>query len=427
MNDRRTPEDEDRHDLLAWLGLNGTPDFGRARPLGALVGLVLLVPFVLAIAAAFAILGSTLFGGNGNTGGNLGTGALVVALLSAPFLIWNTIIRHRALGFQKEGHVTDRISKAVEQLGAEKTVKGALTGKDGKPLLGPDGRPLVAEGTRPNIEVRIGAILSLERIAQDSVSYDKGRDHLRVMEILCAYLRENAKAENLDPTPDLTTRKRPRIDIQTAIDVIGRRSHRQVALEASQRFRLDLSDPDLDGCTLRNGKFAGAILWRSRQEAADLTDCDLTGTQMQYSLLNFARFRDATLRGTNLDHTIFSEPIGSFFPHFILGKVDGVTVVGADLTALNRLGENASKIFGSSDTKLSMRCQTDMEEFTDLKRDFDRLPPGADAAEVDSLKARIEQSRFVNWFEYGSDDLALSHFRREFHARLGITGWPFEN
>jgi hypothetical protein len=40
--------------------------------------------------------------------------------------------------------------------------------------------------TEPNIEVRIGAILSLERIAQDSTRYDNGRDHVRVMEILCA-------------------------------------------------------------------------------------------------------------------------------------------------------------------------------------------------------------------------------------------------
>jgi hypothetical protein len=62
-------------------------------------------------------------------------------------------------------------------LGAEKTVK-----RKG------------VETTVPNIEVRIGAILSLERIAQDSTKHDKGRDHVRVMEILCAYIRENAPA-----------------------------------------------------------------------------------------------------------------------------------------------------------------------------------------------------------------------------------------
>ncbi len=44
-------------------------------------------------------------------------------------------------------------------------------------------------GTRtvPNVQVRLGAIQALERIAQDS-----DRDHIRGTEIPCAYLRENA-------------------------------------------------------------------------------------------------------------------------------------------------------------------------------------------------------------------------------------------
>ena len=425
---------------LVWLILDGMNRQGArdedplARAVRAL-GLVLLPVWFWLLGAAIVSLWR-MFGGTApdTPATGLGTGALIVALLSAPFVIWRTHIAQRSLGFQKEGHITDRISKAVEQLGAEKTVRHHRVNAKGKKVYrkGADGtpdfsEPVFDEETRPNIEVRIGAILSLERIAQDSVSYDKGRDHVRVMEILCAYVRENAKAENLDPTPDLSTRKRPRIDIQTAIDVIGRRSDRQVALEASERFRLDLHDTDLDGCHLRNGKFAGAILWRSRMEAADLTNCDLTGTQMQYSLLNFARFQGATLRGTNLDHTIFSEPPGGSFPYFVFAKVHGVTVVGADLTAVNHLGENASKILGSWDTKLSTPLQLKKEEFTDLKRDLDRLPPGADAAEVDSLKAQIDQSPFANWIEYPISDFELGHYRGEFHARLGITGWPFED
>lgn len=108
---------------------------------------------------------------------SLGAGALVAALLGAPFVVWGTVLKQRTVDFQQEGHITDRINKAVEQLGAEKSVK-----RDGK------------ETTEPNIEVRIGAILSLERIAQDSTRYDKGRDHVRVMEILCAYVRENSNA-----------------------------------------------------------------------------------------------------------------------------------------------------------------------------------------------------------------------------------------
>ena len=61
--------------------------------------------------------------------------------------------------------------------------------------------------------MRIGGLLSLERIAQDSTQNDKGRDHVRVMEILCAYVRENAPASEArdfplpkwEPLPDDAT------------------------------------------------------------------------------------------------------------------------------------------------------------------------------------------------------------------------------
>ncbi|MHA7850107.1 pentapeptide repeat-containing protein [Roseovarius sp.] len=162
--------------VLDWMGISDAPDWSVARPLGALVSLLLVLLFAGALVAAFVLIGRTIVG-EGGAGSTLGTGALIVALLGAPFLIWSTVLKHETVRYQKEGHITDRINKAVEQLGAEKTVK-----KDDK------------ETTEPNIEVRIGAILSLERIAQDSTRYDKGRDHVRVMEILCAYIRENSNA-----------------------------------------------------------------------------------------------------------------------------------------------------------------------------------------------------------------------------------------
>lgn len=183
---------------------------------------------------------------------SLGLGGLLVALLGAPFLIWTTWLKHRTVEFQKEGHMTDRISKAVEQLGAEKTVKKVAGGQ-------------TVETTEPNLEVRIGAILSLERIAQDSTRHDKGRDHVRVMEILCAYIRHNAPAREAkdhgfgewEPLPDDATAAEraarpaarservekvsawartlspPRADIAEALKVIGRRTPAQLRVEAA--------------------------------------------------------------------------------------------------------------------------------------------------------------------------------------------------
>ena len=150
---------------------------------------------------------------------SLGLGALIAALLGAPFVIWGTVLKHQTVMFQKEGHMTDRINKAVEQLGAEKEVRRLgrnisirtkrpegyeeierLFVFKGDEFSYVDGDDVSVEPweevtlSAPNIEVRIGAILSLERIAQDSTRHDKGRDHVRVMEILCAYIRENSNA-----------------------------------------------------------------------------------------------------------------------------------------------------------------------------------------------------------------------------------------
>ena len=52
--------------------------------------------------------------------------------------------------------------------------------------MDPDGRRVeTLKSTAPNLEVRVGAILTLERIARDNPG-----DHIRVMDILCAYIRE---------------------------------------------------------------------------------------------------------------------------------------------------------------------------------------------------------------------------------------------
>jgi prepilin-type processing-associated H-X9-DG protein len=154
-----------------------------------LFGLVWLGLLVLTIWAVYAGLWQAIHQKpDGTPAGqsSLGFGALLAALLGAPFLIWGTGLKYMAVRYQKEGHITDRINKAVEMLGAEKTVKHRSKDDAGKEVT--------TEQTAPNIEVRIGAILSLERIAQDSTTHDRGRDHVRVMEILCAYIRENSNA-----------------------------------------------------------------------------------------------------------------------------------------------------------------------------------------------------------------------------------------
>ena len=259
-------------EILDWLGLNNFPNWRVSQALGSLMTVLFISLFSIALFAAIGLLLRVLV----NDGPpSLGSGALVAAILGSPFLVWGTILKHRAVSFQKEGHITDRISRAVDQLGAEKTEKKPLEGSSGEKVSSANqaeiweiSKPIIVEVCRPNIEVRIGGILSLERIAQDSTTYDGGRDHVRIMEILCAYIRENSQQHQVFPLSkwvplnpsasadteilhgsELSSRigtfrttskadewvrtlPRLRIDIQLALSVIGRRTERQRFVEA---------------------------------------------------------------------------------------------------------------------------------------------------------------------------------------------------
>jgi uncharacterized protein YjbI with pentapeptide repeats len=333
---------------LEWLGIRNDHSLFLYRKWGVAVATIL--ELFLAVALIFAMIATVvvLYGttrdvlNGAGAGPNLGAGALIAALLGAPFLIWSTVLKHQTLRYQKEGHITDRINKAVEQLGAEKTVK--VPSADGDKSI---------ERSEPNIEVRIGAILSLERIAQDSTKHDKGRDHVRVMEILCAYIRENAPASLAkdhdfgewkslkdNPTDEeraahlakreerfgqyslngnvyswAQTLPEPRADIAMALRVIGRRDGQQRLAEArwgkdakaTDVWVLDIPCPELpDG----DGPISAVALetfqikfaaWRETIESYRGYRLDLSKTCLQRADLSNLCFSGVSMQGARME------------------------------------------------------------------------------------------------------------------------------
>ncbi|MBW4616245.1 MAG: pentapeptide repeat-containing protein [Desmonostoc vinosum HA7617-LM4] len=168
-----------------------------------------------------------------------------------------------------EEFIPDRFSKAIEQLGNEK------------------------------IETRFAAIYALERIAKDFP-----KDHWTIMEILAAFIRENAPIkqeydEGIEELSKLPT------DIQTALTVIGRRNfHNDLANQ-----RLDLRDTDLRGADLMQANLSKAILsganlqWTTMSRA-NLAEADLTETNLSGSILYEANLSGAILPGANLQQAI---------------------------------------------------------------------------------------------------------------------------
>ncbi|MEM8554871.1 MAG: pentapeptide repeat-containing protein [Pseudomonadota bacterium] len=245
-------------------------------------------------------------------------------LFTIPFQFVRVWINERTTRATEQGLITDRINKAVEQLGAEKAVNGfrreslatwpggEQTGKvefttkldwtenREKPeidLKVSEGKWEPATATVPNLEVRIGAIYALERIAQDSE-----RDHIQVMEILCAYIRENAPAS----IAEKEEQKAPRTDIQAALEVLGRRDQSRInGVEANPhrgdgRYRLDLRATCLQSADLSYLSFQHALFNNAHLEGAKLIEAHLERADLSEAHLEGANLYEVHLEGADL-------------------------------------------------------------------------------------------------------------------------------
>ena len=185
------------------------------------------------------------------------------AVLAAAFFAW------KRLEVNQQGQITERFTRAIDQLGA--------THSNGE----------------KNLEVRLGAIYALERIAQESQ-----RDHWPIMEVLTAYVREHAKRpknasgawsdEKLEPSPP---------DIQAIMTVLARRRHE---FEDEGMHVLDLSKIHLDGVNCSNGFFRKANFASSSIKNADFDGVFAEkvnfGDSCLYNIsMNQARLREASL------------------------------------------------------------------------------------------------------------------------------------
>jgi hypothetical protein len=175
-----------------------------------------------------------------------------IVLVIGVYFTWRNLIA------TEDKQVTERFTKAIEQLGNEKA------------------------------EVCMGGIYALERIASDSE-----KDHWIVMEVLCSFVRHRSSIEknrgNQQPISN---------EIQAALTVIKRRKTSQ---DPKQRS-LDLSFSYLKGANLRGEIFKSFIskeetFVRSNLQEADFTGSNLESSDFTGSNLVGARFSKANVNG----------------------------------------------------------------------------------------------------------------------------------
>ena len=273
-----------------------------------------------------------------------------LALLAGTVGVIGAIYTARTFALNRAGQITDRFTKAIEQLGNKA------------------------------LDVRLGGIYALERIARDSKE-----DHPQVMEVLTAYVREHAgrgtaaqiKAEGPPgpPGPPVST------DIQAVLTVLDRRTAahdkdivplldlsgthlRWARLEGANFSGTDFSWADLRLATLDRAKLIeanlrGITLDNALLSAADLTRADLTDASLFQALaaradLNSAHLERAVLRYARLEEAVFDDAVlfradlrectlfeASFVRADLTGAdLSGADLSGADLTAAKLVGAN---------------------------------------------------------------------------------------
>jgi uncharacterized protein YjbI with pentapeptide repeats len=162
----------------------------------------------------------------------------------------------------------------------------------------------------PALDVRLGGIYSLERLAREAPEH-----HPPIIEILAAYVREhapwpargNGRAGN-GARPGTgggahggEARSRPPTDVQAALTVLGRR-----ATDQDTDAPLFLSYTALAGATLTGAHMERALLSGTNLEGADLfkahlTAADLEGASLRGAGLLLANLNDTVLWGANVE------------------------------------------------------------------------------------------------------------------------------
>ena len=233
---------------------------------------------------------------------------VLAAWYGVPFLIWRTILADKQTQISQESHYTELFAKAVEQLGAVREVH--------------DKEP------EPALEIRIGAIYSLERLAKDSE-----RDYGPIIETLAAYIREHCRDPKSFDGEDLigeelkqarqawiqSLRENPpadRSDVAAALTVLSRREKNRNWTSTSE----DETQPDFTGAN-----FQGATLWNKSEGLV------LEGTNLRLADLSGARLSDADFSGANLSGT-----------HLSGADLSNANLSGADLSSARLSGANLS-------------------------------------------------------------------------------------
>jgi hypothetical protein len=302
---------------------------------------VILVPELLVGLRHFALSAKDKLDAESSIRGSL------IQLLGGFVLIVGLYFTARGFRLTREGHITDRFSKAIEQLGSD------------------------------NMDVRIGGIYSLERIARDSTP-----DRETIINVLLTYIREHTKTGHRQPSPE-----KIEADVQAALSVIARRPDADKETQRLDLYHSGLNDADLSHGDFRKvmfdyGRLDGASFSGAQLDGADLSFCTARGAAFTHSTARGAHFVNATYKygwflNADLRDTDFygCDLTGSDFgrryaelgdPPLPPANVKGARFTKAKLKDTNLMGVDLSTVRGLTSEQLA-EAKTDKNTIMPLR------------------------------------------------------------
>ncbi|AKB47425.1 Pentapeptide repeat family protein [Methanosarcina sp. Kolksee] len=251
----------------------------------------------------------------------------------------------------QEGQITERFTKAVNQLGA------------------------IDQKGNPALEIRLGGIYALERIANESE-----KDYWPIIEVLTAYIRKNSNYKEIPDAEEAS------LDIQAILNVIKRRKSfftngesigldlqktllRKVDLNGVHLERADINGAHLEGANLKGANLKGAHLRgahlkEANLEGANLEKADLNGANLEGTELNFVHLEEAYLLNAHFE--------GAYLLGASLEKAyfKGASLEGAHLLGANLKGAKNLSLYQLSKVNTLYKATLDEKLLEPLKEQF---------------------------------------------------------
>lgn len=201
-----------------------------------------------------------------------GTGALIAAILGAPFIIWRTLVAAKQTATAAESLLNEKFNSAAKNLAARREITRTVN-------AGTENETVLREW-QDDLVTRISAIDRLEGLANETPELTA-----RVARLFSNYIREMTEEHPPEvPPKDASPEKRA----HWAENLRVKRRDMEKATQSLIRLQT------IEGHNLEPG-------------AVKLSECNLQGFDFSYLKFAHADFRDAQMQGATLSFTEMTE------------------------------------------------------------------------------------------------------------------------